>query len=258
VVISRGALNRLKVELVNDLRKEGLDPDLHPKANAALKRIINTKGQVKLSDMETLRRIANDAKGSMDKGDSRFGARIVEKIDDFEETLGDTDVVSGSADAATAYKEARALNTRVSKAETIGELFRRAELNAPNFSGSGMENALRTEFRALAKNKREMRRFSPEERAAIEKVAKGGPLENAMRYVGKFAPTGVVSATLSGGVGAALLGPAGVGVPLVGIAGRTAATRMTARNAAAAEELMRAGSTKNAMAPERKRNALVP
>lgn len=255
VVISRGAINRLKVDLVNDLKKEGLNKKLHPKAQAALEEILNTRGQLGLSQVETLRKIANDAKGSIEPADARLGARIVEKIDDFEDTLGERDVVSGDAAAATAYKEARALNTRLSKARTIEELYRRAELTAPNFSGSGMENALRTEFRALAKNNKQMRRFTAEERAAIEKVAKGGPMENLLRQVGKLAPTGVVSAGMGAMAGATIGGPVGAAmVPAIGFAGRAAATRMTRNNAAATDQLMRAGPTPKPAKP--KRNAL--
>lgn len=243
IVVSRGALNRLKVGLVNDLKKEGLNRKLHPKAAAALEEIVNTKGQLSLSEIETLRKIANDAKGSLEPADARLGSKIVDHIDDFEEGLSQRDVVGGNADAAGAYKEARSLNTRLSKAKTIDELFRRAELNAPNFSGSGMENALRTEFRALAKNKREIRRFSPEERVAIEKVAKGAPMENLLRQVGKLAPTGIVSFVLGQVAGAAIGGPAGMtAVPAVGFAARSAATRMTKRNANAVSEMVRRGS----------------
>lgn len=238
VVISRNALTRLKVELVNDLQKEGIDKDLHPKATAAVKRILDSKGQLKLSEIETLRKIANDAKGSIEKSDARLGARIVDKLDDFEANLSESDVVSGSPEAATAYKEARALNTRVSKAQDIGDLFERAKNKAgANFSQSGMENALRQEFKALANNKNRMRRFTPEEKAAIQRVARGAPLENAMRMLGKFAPTGGVSGPLG-----VMLGASGFGViPAAGMAGRAVATRMTMRNANAAEQLMRRG-----------------
>jgi hypothetical protein len=254
VVVSRDALNKLKVQLVNDLKKEGLDKDLHPKTSAALKRVLETKGQLTLSEIETLRKIANDAKGAIDKSDGRLGARIVDKIDDFEDALGEGDVVSGNPAAASAYKEARALNTRLSKAKEIDQLYQRAELNAPNFSGSGMENALRTEFRALAKNERKMRRFTPAERAAIKKVAMGGPVENTLRQLGKLAPTGIVSAGMGTLGGFALGGSAGAAlVPAIGTASRYAATRMTRRNANAASELMRRGPGNALLKP---RNAL--
>ena len=245
VVISRGALNRLKTELVNDLKKEGIDKALHPKSVAAVNRILESKGQLSLSEIETLRKIANDAKGAIEKADARLGAHIVDKIDDFEANLSASDVVGGSHDSATVYRAARALNTKLSKAEQIQNLFHRAELNAPNFSGSGMENALRTEFRALAKDQRKMRRFSAEEQAAIKKVALGGPVENSLRQLGKLAPTGVVSAGMGTMAGFAVGGPAGAAsVPAIGLASRAAATRMTMKNALNAEKLMRTGKNK--------------
>lgn len=238
VVVSRAAVNRLKVELVNDLKSERINSKLHPKASAALEEILKSKGQLGLSDIETLRKIARDAADSIDKADARLGVKMIERIDNFEETLGPRDVVSGSAESATAFKEARALNTRLAKARTIQKLFDDAELQAgANFTQSGMENALRQQFKALAKNDRKMRGFTPEERAAIKKVALGAPFENAMRLIGKFAPTGGVSGPLG-----VILGTAGFGwIPAAGMAGRVAATKMTMRNANRASELVRSG-----------------
>ena len=257
VVVSRGALTRLKVELMNELKKEGIDKDLHPKSTAALKRITESKGQLTLSEIETLRKIANDAKGAIEKSDARIGAKIVDRIDDFENSLSEADVISGNPASATAYKEARALNARLSKAEEIQTLFDRAEISAPNFSGSGMENALRTEFRALAKNERKMRRFTPEERAAIKKVAMGGPMENLLRQVGKLAPTGIVSAGMGTMAGFAFGGPMGAAaVPAIGSASRFAATRMTKKNARIADELMRRGP-ENQLTTAKRKNALM-
>ena len=48
---------------------------------------------------------------------------------------------------------------------------------AAQFSGSGFENALRTEFRNLAQNPKRLRGFSAEEQAAIRRVARGGPAD---------------------------------------------------------------------------------
>jgi hypothetical protein len=243
VVVSRSALNRLKIGLVGDLKKEGLNRKLHPKAAAALEEIVNTKGQLTLSEIETLRKIANDAKGSLEPADARLGARIVDRIDDFEETLGESDVVSGSAESATAFKEARALNTRLAKSRIIQKLFDDAELQAKaNYTIAGMETALRQQFRSLAKNDRKMRGFTPEEKAAIRKVAMGGPVENALRKVGKFAPEGVISTY--GALGAAMVNPAFGAIPLAGGLSKIAATKMTMRNARSAQDLIRRGPEK--------------
>lgn len=246
VVVSRGAINRLKVELVNDLKKEGLNKKLHPKTAAALEEITNTKGQLSLSQIETLRKIANDAKGAIEPGDARLGAKIVEKIDDFEANLAEADVVSGNAAAGTAFKEARALNTRLAKARTIQKLFDDAELAVgANYTAAGMDTALRQQFRSLAKNDRKMKSFTPEEQAAIRKVVMGGPVQNVLRNLGKFAPSGVVSSLA--GIGAfGVAGPGGLALPAAGIVAKQGAAKMGIKNASRASELVRRGPEKKA------------
>jgi hypothetical protein len=243
IKVSGNSVKALKVRIVSDLKD--IDSTLHPDATAALKRVTSAKGDLSLADLETLRKIASDAEGSIKPADARLAGKIVDHIDDFVENLGDKDVLSGTPEAALALKEARGLYSRQKKAEDINRLFERAEISAPNFSGSGMENALRTEFRSLAKNDRKMRRFNAEERAAIKKVAMGGPLENLLRQIGKAAPTGIVSAGMGTMAGFAMGGPLGAAaLPALGTAGRFAATRMTMKNANAAETLMRRGPSK--------------
>jgi hypothetical protein len=239
--ISPASLTGLKVKIVGALNKEGIDPTLHPATTAALKRVTGTDGEVTLDQLETLRKIASDAKGSQAPADARLAAKIVDEIDDYVVNLSEKDVTSGKIKDAAALREARNLYSRKMKAEEIGSLVERAGVRAGQFSGSGYENALRTEFRQLALNKNRMRRFTAEEQAAIKKVAMGGPAENTFRFIGKFAPTGVVSAALGGGLGAMVAGPGGAAVPLVGLGGRAIATRMTNRNVRRAEELMRRG-----------------
>ena len=117
------------------------------------------------------------------------------------------------------------------------------------FTGSGLENALRTEFRQLAMNEKRMRGFSDAERQAIEAVSRGGPVINIMRGLGKLAPTGVVSTALGGSIGAgagSIAGPIGsavgaVAAPVIGAAARGTATRMTMNAAQRAAETARAG-----------------
>lgn len=251
VQISEFSFKKLKGKILNELG-ERVDPTLHPDTTAALKRVMDTKGALSLEKLDQLRQIANDAKGSIKPADQRLAARVVDSIDEFVDGISAKDITRGDPAGAAALKEARALNTRLKKGEQIQELFDRAEIKAgANYSQSGLENALRAEFKSLALKQKQMRRFTPEERAAIIKVAKGGKLENAMRFLGKFAPTGVVSATLSGGLGAMVMGPGGVAIPMAGLVGRAAATRMTLRNAQRASETVRRG--RNALAEEASR-----
>jgi hypothetical protein len=259
VVVSENSLKGLKTRIVSMAKKEGIDKDLHPDASAALKRIVQSKGDLTLTELETLRKVAKDAQGSIKPSDKRLAGKIVDELDDYIDNLGDADVVAGDATKIKALKEARSLYSRAKKSEVIEELMQRAQDSASQFSGSGLENSIRTQFRSLAKNKKQMRMFTAEEQAAIRKVAQGGPIENAARFVGKFAPTGVVSGVLSGGAGVAIGGPFGAALPLAGLGGRSLATRLTLRNVKAADELMRRGPAgSNALAKqaaEQKRNA---
>jgi hypothetical protein len=242
VVVTPESFDGVRQRILAMAQKQGIDPALHPDATAALARVVKAEGPQTLQQLETLRKISSDAEGSIKPADSRLASQMTDELDDYIDSLSDKDVVAGDATKAQALKEARDLYSRKKKTDAIDELVRRAELSAPNYSGSGMENALRTEFRALAKNQRRFRRFTPEEQAAIERVAKGGPAENALRMFGKLAPTGAVSGALSSGAGFLAGGPVGaVAVPALGFGARRAATGLTSRNVQLAQELMRRG-----------------
>jgi hypothetical protein len=237
IAMKAESFEAMKSNLLAELQKDGLDPTLHPKATAAVKRIADETGPLTLQKAETLRRIANDAMDTLEKSDARKSGQIVDAIDDYIDNLKDEDLVSGNAKDAAALKEARALYTRKRKAEDIERLIERAKE-----SPSGFENGLRIEFRSLVKNDRKFKRYSKEEQAAIRRVSRGEAGENALRLLGKMAPTGIVSGGLGVAGGAAIGGPLGaIGVPLIGAVSRKAAERMTRRNAERAAMTMRRG-----------------
>jgi hypothetical protein len=228
--------------VIPDIKKAGFDAGLHPKVASVLSRLSSEQGQPHtLDNMEILRRVVKSAAASNEPDERRIAGIIQSKLDDFVSNAGPNDITGGNLSVAIpALQNARKLWSQASKADTIETLMDRAKLSAPNFSGSGMENAIRTEFRALAKNDKKMRLFSDDEQEAIRKVAMGGPIENAARMLGKFAPTGVVSSGLSSGAGYFLGGPMGAAaVPAAGFVGRQLATALTKRNAEKASELMR-------------------
>lgn len=262
-VISADSFQKAQQSIGSMLEKEGIDPTLHPSTTAALKRIAETEGPVTLEKLETLRRIAKDAESTVNAADRRLATKVVDTIDRYADTLSQKDLNTGSPEAIAALKEARNLYSRARKADTLDELVERAETRAgANFTQAGMEHALRQEFKTLALNSRRMRLFTAEERAAIKKVAAGGPLENTLRNLGKFDPTSGGMASLvslgTGGIAAASgAGAAGALVPIVGFAAKRAATRMTMKNVARANELVRRGPPpKNALAKPAPRNAL--
>lgn len=88
-------------------------------------------------------------------------------------------------------------------------------------------------------NKKRLRGFTKEEQAAIKKVAMGGKVDNAMRQLGKLAPTGVISGAISGSAGYAVGGPVGaVALPAAGAWARRVATNRTMRNVDDAKNLV--------------------
>lgn len=222
----------------------GIDPVLQPRATRALQRVNELVGRdVDLAELDTVRKVVQTAVKSQDASDRAASAIIMSELDSFVNNLKPRDVVAGNAkEGIDAFNKARELWSRQAKASVIDDLIDRAGTRAGQFSGSGYENALRTEFRQLAMNKSRMRGFTEEERNAIKRVAEGGPIENAFRYLGKLAPTGIVSGGIAGSAGYAAGGPLGVAAMYgAGIGGRQAATAMTAANAQRASELMRAG-----------------
>lgn len=222
------------------LAGEGFDKGLNPATAAALERFMDeaTRPGVvghSAQGAEVLRRILLNAENAAKAGsqDARLVAKIVDDFDDF---------IDQSLPASTAeYRQARNLWNVQRKAQDIEALFERAKNQAGQFSVSGMENALRTQFKQLADNPRRFRRFSEDERAAILKVVRGGPIQHSLRLLGKFAPTGTVPTIAA--LGAEGLAPgSGVALALTGTASRAAASALRNRSARQVDELVRSGA----------------
>lgn len=250
VVVKNSEVKNLGNTITQAVEDAGIDPTLHPKATAALKRITDSTGDLSLKKMDILRRVANGAAGSIDKDESRIAHIILDHIDDFVENLGPGSVVSGNtADATSALKEARSLWAKQAKSSVIDNLMERAKNRAETIGGSGLENAIRVEFRQLAQNPKRLRGFSQEERDAISQVARGGPIANVARTIGKLAPTSAIP--ILSELGAYAVDPRALALPVAGIAGRAVATGLTKRSANAASALVRGGSApKQVFTPE--------
>jgi hypothetical protein len=126
-------------------------------------------------------------------------------------------------DAMTGYANSR-------KSELVQKTLEDAKRKAPNFSASGYENAIRTEFRHIATNTEKMALFNATERAAIDNIAKGGFGANALRFLGRFAPTGPVTGALHAlGIQGAWGSPLALGAAVTA-SGATGAARAGARH----------------------------
>lgn len=203
----------------------------YPRINGVLNTFEDfSNGTMNIAQAQAARKVLTDAAKSAEPGEKRIATMMLDEFDKFLNPL------------APEISQANAIYSRAKKGELIEQVVELAGSRAGQFSGSGFENALRTEFRSLERQiiKGQMRGLSDAEKEAITKVAQGGPIENALRYVGKLAPTGVVSMGMGGGlpfmVGNAFGGPAmgaaaGATTMGAGMLARDAATKATAGNA---------------------------
>jgi hypothetical protein len=203
-----------------------------------------SKGTMTVPQMQSVRRKLTDAAKSTEPGERRIAMKMLDEFDAFTDKL------------APQLAEGNEIYRQLKKGEMIEQTIELAGSRAGQFSGSGFENALRTEFRALERAiiKGELKGLSQAEIDAITKVARGGPVENILRYVGKLAPTGVVSFGAGAGVpfmvgnavGGPAAGAAAAGATMgAGFLGRAGATALTNRNAQIASALMRNGGPLN-------------
>lgn len=212
-------------EIAANAKNEALDPVLHPKSSRVIQVLQERKGQnLTMQEAENLRRIALDAEGDVNNigQQTRDGNIAGNIVDDLDEKI----------DALSVNDEARALNRRKMNSQLLDWMIEKATNNAgAHYTQAGMEHALRLQFKQLANNARRIKRFSADEKAAIQKVARGGPLENTLRTLGKFDPTsGVIPALATAATGGTLAG--------VGFLSRRAATRATVKNVDAAREAL--------------------
>lgn len=246
VSLKPDAYQKLVTRLSADARKMGLDKDITPKSMQALSRFEEKIGDAtSLTELDTLRKIANNAAGSLDKPDAAIAKSMVNTIDDYLDNLHPGSFDAKNVDpkeVAKQYRVARDLWGRASRSEMIQEAMDKARLQA-----SGFENGIRIQFRQILSNKKLSKRFTAGEREAMRKVVKGGSGENLARLIGRFAPSegsahNVLTSMAGVAGGAAAGGPIGaVIVPGVGFVSRKMAQNMTAKNAEFADQVIRAG-----------------
>jgi hypothetical protein len=241
VVVSPQSLKSKLPSFNEALKVEGYDPGLHPQLNAVVTRLQQeTELPKTLKELETLRRIVKAPTRTFDNPDQqRIAYRLLDEFDNYVDNLKPADLVGAAKEsktATTALSKARNLYARSKKSDVMSDILERAEIKAgANFTQSGLENSLRQELKSLALNKKRMAGFTKAEQDAIQAAAKGGNVQNVLRYFGKYAPTSVIPAGIGSGigagVGAAMGGPVGAAigsavVPAVGAAARAGATRI--------------------------------
>lgn len=249
-IIRQESLGEFTAKTERGLADQAIDAELDPMTVKSLNMLMEESTRPGVAGhspqgLEILRRKLLKAEGqawrSGNAGDARQVSQIIDDFDDFATNLVEGKDIIGSNAGATAESiaartQAREIWARMKRTQTVEDLVERARNSAPALTQTGFENALRIEFKNLVRNERRMRQFSPEERAAIQRVARGGVAQWAARRVASIAPRGPVSATAAtviggGGAGtAALLG--------VGEAGALAARIMRLNDVEAARTLI--------------------
>lgn len=227
--------------------------EVYPKAKEAMQLVDDYAGQtMSPTQLQTVRKVASDGLNSKEATDRRLGGILTDVFDQW------------AAPIAPELPKARDIASRYLSAEKLEQARELAGARAGQFSGSGFENALRTEYRGLDRaGIKGNNRFNDDTVSAIEKVSRGTPGSNLLRGMGKLYPSGVVSGALGSGlpgIGAALMsGSPGIGAAVtagmagIGGIGRAGATQMGLRAADQAELIARNGGALpkiNVMSPE--------
>lgn len=245
VIVKPSSIQNFSGNVASMLTKEGYRPRLHPQLAAVLDEIAQEGSSPKtLEQLETLRRVIKSPAGQFDNPDQqRLAKKMVTEFDRFVDSLSGKDLLAGNASEAVAsLKDARTLYARNKKSDLIDEIVEKANLSESQYSQSGMENALRVQFRALAKNKTKMAQFSKDEQDQIRQIVKGTTGQNILRFVGKFGSPSVVSLAGGGGLGYLVGGaPGAVALPLIGAGARESAARMGIANVDALTNMIRLG-----------------
>lgn len=214
--------------------------DVHPKIKEAIQLVDDYAGSpMNPTQMQTVRKAITAGLNSKEADERRSAGLMAQVFDEWANPQ------------APELAQARDISSRYLNAQTLEKARRTANANNSQFTQSGLENALRTQYRGLDKKAIQGNsRYGADLTQAIENVNRGTPLTNAARAAGRFYPSGPVSFGVGTGiptlaataVGGPLVGGAvGAGMLGVGGAGRLAATKLGLQNADTAELIARNG-----------------
>jgi hypothetical protein len=223
-----------------ELRNEGYDPRLYPKLSVALEEMTQAGIPKDFNELSTLRKFIQGAQKSADPDERRLATILKDDFDTYVSNIPESSVVGGSKEGLKQWKEARDTYSKLSKSEVFTDMLENAQLDKSKFSMSGMENSLAQQLRQLAKNDKKMRLFTESEQEAIKKAAKGVAGQNALRFVGKFAPTSAVS-SIPALLATSVSGPVGLAATAASMGARIGATQMRKSDVNKLAALMRAG-----------------
>ena len=230
-------------EIAKSLRDEGYTPSAFPKVSGAIQELTSITQPKDWTELQALRKMIRSGQKSIEPEERRMASILLDEYDNYLMNVPKSAIATGDMkNAGQLWSEARNAYSRMKKSEVFEDMLNNAKLDKSKFTQSGEENSLATQLRQLAKNDKKMRLFTQEEQDAIEQAAKGGSVQNMLKFFGRFAPTGPVSGLFTGG--ATAMSPA-IGIPMaLGAAGsRVGATNMRRSSVEDLANMMRYGGT---------------
>lgn len=207
---------------------------------------------VEMNDVELIRKQLTTLKTSPDASVREAARKAISSLQDSQLAVAPGQTLRGDAGAYTqTMKDAIGNYAAGKRSNTVMGKVALGDLNAATAgSGANEDNALRQAIKQLVRPvnndivpKASRLGFNKEEIAAMNKVARGTPIGNTARYLGKLAPTGSVSGVLSGGAGFAAAGPAGaIALPAAGYLAKKIGDLSTKKAVAALDSLVRSRS----------------
>lgn len=242
VVYDPNAFGKIVSGIKTGLEKTRYIPEMSPQARNFIDVLENRmKTPQSLTELEALRAEARDLMSKASAGEQKAFSVIYNKLDDALDNLSVSNLVPKDPDAyvitpsiaerlSGAITSARDKFKRAAKSETIENLIFKAE-------GSTVDDpirALRTQFSTLAKNKDEMRRFTPDEQKIIRQISEGdigsGTLQALESLMPGFSRTnlfGNIVSGVAGAIGSSVAGP--LGYAFAGVPGGIAKAAQAAR-----------------------------
>lgn len=227
-------------KVARELENEGFDRDLFPRIQTVLDRLQDTTTPKDLTKLQALRKMIATIQKSNEPEERRFASMLKGDFDYYMANLPEQKIAGGSKEALEKWKEARDTYAQLSKGDIFESMLEKAKTQRNVLTQSGEENALFRELRKLAENPKRLRLFTQAEQAEIKKAAEGGNVQNAMRFLGRFTPTGPVGGIFSGG---AMLASPAVAIPFqtASLASRAGATKMRKDDVKKLAAMMRSG-----------------
>jgi hypothetical protein len=227
-------------KVARELENEGFDRELFPRIQTVLDRLQDTTTSKDLTKLQSLRKMIATIQKSNEPEERRFASMLKGDFDYYMANLPEQKIAGGTKEALDKWKEARDTYAQLSKGDIFEAMLEKAKTQRNVLTQSGEENALFRELRKLAENPKRMRLFSKAEQEEIKKAAEGGNVQNAMRFLGRFTPTGPVSGIFAGG---ALLAHPAVAIPFeaASMLSRAGATKIRKDDVKQLAAMMRAG-----------------